>query len=167
MAVGVALLAGCAAWPARPPVAGINRSVERAAPATVPGFEWRRVPAEIRFGMGDAMLPTLAHAPRIRRGQPLEVRVFSYGGGCEAPGGAQVRVEGNEARIEAWDYQRTPLEGDPRDMVCTTALGTWHRTVWVTFAERGLGVIVVSGSGHGRTGPDGEPARVMGYVAVE
>lgn len=52
-------------------------------------------------------------------------------------------------------------------MICTTALGTWHRTVWVTFAERGLGVIEVSGSDRSRRGPGREPARVMGYVAVE
>lgn len=161
------LLAGCMTSTVAQRGVGTRSAVSPPPPPSPPGFTWRAEPAVIQFELGDASLPTVAHGPRVRAGTPLEVRLFSYGGGCEAPGGADVTMDGNEARIAVWDYTRIPLQGDPRQMVCTTALSTFKRTVWLVFPEPGSASIVISGKRHdGTTGRD-VPATVLGSVAVE
>lgn len=158
------LLAGCA-----PASRALRPASEPAAapPPAPPGFAWKAEPAVIQFELGGTMLAAVSHAPRVKAGTPLEVRLFSYGGGCEAAGGATVHVEASEARIDVWDYTRVPLQGDPRDMICTTALSTFKRTVWVSFAQRGSATIRVSGKRWDGTVGKSIPAEVLSYVVVE
>jgi hypothetical protein len=121
-------------------------------PMPAPGQSARRV---ANIGGGDSVVvPSVAHA-----GQPFQVTVTTYGGGCISEDTTVVAAEAHSADIvpfQRW-YQPRQNEG------CTMELRINKRQVALTFAQPGVAVVRVYGRGQ----PDGSLMTVVREVSVE
>ena len=160
--VAALLMAGCTTPPqgtprAGPPPGAREIRVSPPAPAVLPGrsTSWRRIESTIVFldyeGRPMTDGPWVEHAGRVRAGETLDVTIRSFGGGCEAAGGADGWVRGLEAEVRPWDYTHVPEGPDGLEYVCTTPLNMFRRTVELVFEMPGTATIRVHGiRSHGR-----------------
>jgi hypothetical protein len=126
------LVLGCR--PADPPES------DRPAPPTADTIagELQRRPAALRFYAESAQVTVPGEA---RAGEPFEVALTTYGGGCIREDTTEVRVTGLVA--EVIPYQLAPREGS--SMVCTMELRFNRREIDVVFAERGAATVRIVG----------------------
>lgn len=168
------LAAGCAGPPAGPGAPASTRDI-RVAPAPPAGpshreVTWRRIESTIVFldYRGEAMIPepTVEHASRVQVGEPLQVTIRSFGGGCEAAGGLDGTVRGLVAELRPWDYTHVPSGPAGLEYVCTTPLNVFKRTATVVFDQPGTATIRVHGlRSHGRE-PGNPPVVLTSTVEV-
>lgn len=175
-AASVLIIAGCttpreeAGRTEAPPGASEIR-VTPPTPPVLPGrpMRWRRIEATIVFldyesrPMTDR--PAVEHPGRVRAGEPLKVTIRSYGGGCEAAGGAEGWIRGLAAEVHPWDYTHMPEGPAGLEYVCTTPLNIFKRTLDLVFDAPGTATIRVHGlRSHGRE--PGNPPVVLTSTAV-
>lgn len=158
----VGLIAGCTR-PVLDAPAGGPRDISIApfppAATSARPLAWRRIDATIVAlnYQGEAAIPepSVEHAANVRVGEPLAVTVRTFGGGCEAAGGADGRVHGLAADLHPWDYTHMPDGPAGLEYICTVPLNVFKRTVQLVFNRAGKATIRVHGSrSHGR-----EPTR--------
>jgi hypothetical protein len=126
------LLAGCG--PGEPPEG--ERLVRPAGSSAAD--ELRRRPATLRFHADSAQVAVPSEA---RAGEPFQVALTTYGGGCIREDTTEVRVTGLVAEVTP--YQLAPREGSSMD--CTLELRFDRREVRVVFPERGAATVRIIG----------------------
>lgn len=94
-------------------------------------------------------------------GEPFEVTISTFGGGCDNVGSALVKVEGHLATIQPYDF----TEAD-EVTVCTAILKIMPRTVEVTFDEPGEGVLRIKGLRVDEQNRDGVPEVIEKKISV-
>lgn len=92
----------------------------------------------------------------VTAGEPFDVRVRTYGGGCDRKGETRIDRSAGLAVI-------TPIDVFPEDpdLVCPDVLRRFEHVARVTFRERGTGEVRVRGR---RVPPDEEIVRVRTVV---
>lgn len=160
------LLAACASTAPRPTAITANEPFN-------PGSIWEQIPAQIRLVRGDGSFEQEIRAPtRVALGQPVDVWVTTYWGGCIHPGSGQIRVDGLQADVQVFDFRLRQLapSGDPErdklDLVCLTYLRVAPRLFQVRFEQRGDAVIRVHGEGRDVLSPTPTPEVVELRVQV-
>jgi hypothetical protein len=93
----------------------------------------------------------------VRAGEPLTVRVATFGDGCSAAGGDDVVVQGLEADVLPWELDHS---GEKID--CPDLLRTFHHSATVRFQHPGMATVRI----NGRRLPGDEPVVVMRSVTV-
>lgn len=168
LTIGLGLSSGCARSKLNSPTEGRSTiDVAPPIPATLSHrlLTWRRIPSTIVSldATGDPMIPqpTVEHPAQVRVGEPLRVTVRSFGGGCEAAGGADGWVEDLEAEIRPWDYTHVPEGPAGMDYICTVPLNIFKRAVPLVFDQAGTATIRVHGiRSHAR-----EPERPITLIS--
>jgi len=82
-------------------------------------------------------------------GEPFEVTVSTFGGGCTSFGETRLSVSGLTAEIRPYDSEVTHA---PKNYGCTGELLILSHTVTLDFNRRGRALIWI----YGRSQPDGE-----------
>jgi uncharacterized Zn-binding protein involved in type VI secretion len=94
----------------------------------------------------------------VQRGEPFEVTVSTYGGGCIIEGDTQLVIEGRTATITPYDIDTTA-----RFQACTAELRIHAHIVHLTFATAGAVDVVVVGVRK----PEGGLVTVRHTVVIE
>ena len=134
--LSVLLLAACTAPSGGTPTPG-NGIVDGDGPS-------ERVFGTLEYygGPFQATVPATATA-----GEPFDVTVVTYGGGCIEKGETTVRFEGLQAEIRPYDFDTQPASGD-----CPAILRAHGHTASVMFAEAGEAKVVFYGLREDATG---------------
>jgi hypothetical protein len=152
--IGVAILAcwqlGCGQDITPPPLSSTALSLEQPFPG--PGQSALRI-ANIG-GPEGVEVP-----PAVRAGEPLQVTVTTYGGGCIDEDTTAVVARAHMADVVPYQRVYQPKEHE----ACTMELRISHRQVDVVFTEPGMATIRVYGRGR----PDGSVISVSRQVRVE
>ena len=97
----------------------------------------------------------------VTAGQPFDITITTFGGGCESAGGGDVVVAGDVATIDVFDWS---VAGPT--VSCVAMLKRLPRTVSVTFATPGPATIKVNGQRVGQETP-GQPTTLEHQLTVQ
>lgn len=108
---------------------------------------------ETRLAVIDTGVPEDLHVTvpdTVRAGEPVDVHIRTYGGGCLVRdpgrrGRTSVHAEGPRIRLEPFDVFDLGPSSLQGGWSCTDVLSYWTRTVPVRFDEPGNAVVVVRG----------------------
>lgn len=109
--------------------------------------------------IGDYSFPQTIDVPATARaGEPIQVGVTTYGGGCIREDTTIVTVSGSQAEVVPYQLVYSPKSNE----ACTAELRVNRRKVSVTFGAAGSAAVII----RGRTSLDGEPATIVRGVEV-
>jgi hypothetical protein len=114
----------------------------------------RRVVGVIDNGNGSVDPPSLPDT--VQTGVAFSATFFTFGGACQRPDGADVRTAGLVEDVTPYDLLSPP------ETICIDVLVAYPRSVTLTFATPGSGLVRL----HGRDFNSGAPLTVQRGVTV-
>ena len=120
-----------------------------------PDRQQARVPGIIDFG-ADGKKDVLRAPTRVRVGEDIEIKITTFGGGCDREGDTSVIILDNGAAIMVYDLT---VANHPR-VICPAVVKRMPHTVTLRFEKPGEALIQIWGR---RVGPE---APLFGIPAV-